>query len=66
MKNGTISLLIILQIVFLILKLCGIITWSWWIVLIPLYLEILWNIGWAISVDVVHRRLFKKLKKGDK
>ncbi len=59
MKNGTISLLIILQIVFLILKLCGVITWSWWVVLIPLYLEILWNIGWAIFLFIVHKRLFK-------
>lgn len=41
MKNGTISLFMILQIVFVILKLCGVITWSWWIVLIPLYLDIL-------------------------
>ena len=25
----------ILQIVFIVLKLCGVITWSWWLVMLP-------------------------------
>lgn len=29
-----------LQIVFIALKLCKVINWSWWIVLIPLWIEI--------------------------
>ena len=29
-----------LQIVFIVLKLCKVIDWSWWIVLIPLWVEI--------------------------
>lgn len=27
----------LLSIVFIILKLCKVITWSWWLVLLPLY-----------------------------
>lgn len=29
-----------LQIAFIILKLCGVITWSWWATLIPLWIEL--------------------------
>lgn len=34
MKLGFLS---ILGIIFITLKLCSIITWSWWLVLLPLY-----------------------------
>ena len=35
----------VLTIVFIILKLCGVITWSWWWVLSPLWISaILWVI----------------------
>ncbi len=41
MKNnesaGGIGFLGLLGIVFIVLKLCGVINWSWWIVLLPLY-----------------------------
>ena len=30
----------IVQIVFVILKLCGLINWSWWAVLIPLWIDL--------------------------
>lgn len=30
----------LLQIAFIILKLCGVITWSWWAVLIPSWVEL--------------------------
>lgn len=30
----------LLQIVFIVLKVTGLITWSWWMVFIPLYIEI--------------------------
>lgn len=30
----------LLQIAFIVLKLCKVITWSWWLVLIPLWIEI--------------------------
>lgn len=39
-SNGGVSLLGVVQIVFIILKLVGVITWSWWLVLIPLWVSI--------------------------
>lgn len=30
----------LLQIVFIVLKVTGLITWSWWMVFIPLWIEI--------------------------
>lgn len=43
--SGGIDFTDLLTIVFIILKLCGIITWSWWWVLSPLWISaILWVI----------------------
>lgn len=30
----------VLQIIFIVLKLCNLIAWSWWAVLIPLWIEL--------------------------
>lgn len=35
------NLLTILGILFIILKLCAVIDWSWWLVLLPIIIEIL-------------------------
>lgn len=35
-----ISLLGVLQIVFIVLKLCGLIDWSWWKVFIPMWIDL--------------------------
>ena len=35
-SGGSFSIASILTIVFVVLKLCGVITWSWWWVLSPL------------------------------
>lgn len=40
--NSTNFLLSLLGVVFITLKLCNVITWSWWLVLLPLYG------GWAL------------------
>lgn len=32
-----VGILDVVQIVFIILKLCGVINWSWWVVLLPLW-----------------------------
>lgn len=39
---GSISPLHALQLIFITLKLCHVIDWSWWCVLIPLWFLILW------------------------
>jgi len=38
--GGGMGLLGVLQVVFIVLKLCKVITWSWWLVLIPLWIEL--------------------------
>lgn len=37
--NGGVGFMGLLQIVFIVLKLCGVIGWSWWLVLLPLIIE---------------------------
>ena len=48
--SGGIGFADLLTIVFIILKLCGIITWSWWWVLSPLWIS---AILWVILVIIV-------------
>ena len=48
--SGGIGFTGLLTIVFIILKLCGIITWSWWWVLYPLWIS---AILWVIVVVIV-------------
>lgn len=47
---GSVGIAGTLTIVFIILKLCGIITWSWWWVLSPLWIS---AILWVILVVIV-------------
>ena len=46
-KNKSVGLgvLDIVQIVFIILKLCKLINWSWWVVLIPFWISLIMIIG---------------------
>ena len=46
-KNKSVGLGVIdiVQIVFIILKLCKLINWSWWIVLIPFWITLIMIIG---------------------
>ena len=39
--NGGIGFTGMLQIAFIVLKLLGVITWSWWLVLTPIWVSIL-------------------------
>lgn len=49
-KTSGVGFTVLLTIVFIVLKLCGIITWSWWWVLSPLWIS---AIGWVILLIVV-------------
>lgn len=40
-KGSSISFMGLLQIVFIVLKLCGVIHWTWFWVLSPIWLEII-------------------------
>lgn len=48
--SGGIGFTSLLTIAFIVLKLCGVITWSWWWVLSPLWIS---AIGWVILVVIV-------------
>lgn len=39
MTNGGVGFVGLLQLVFIVLKLCGVIAWSWWLVMLPLIIE---------------------------
>lgn len=45
-----------LQIVFIVLKLCDIITWSWWLVFTPLWI----NLGIAVIVLLISYSYYLK------
>lgn len=40
MKEGGLGISMILFLIFMILKLCGVITWSWWWVTAPLWIPL--------------------------
>ncbi len=48
-KTSGVDFTDLLTIVFIVLKLCGIITWSWWWVLSPLWIS---AIGWVILLII--------------
>jgi len=39
-SNGGVGFFGLLGLLFIALKLCGVISWSWWFVLMPIYLPI--------------------------
>lgn len=39
-SSGGMGALGVLQIIFIVLKLLNLITWSWWVVLIPLWIDL--------------------------
>ena len=53
--NG-VSGLSVLLIVFIVLKLVGVISWSWWIVLIPLWIGIGLSIIGIFAIAAIRRR----------
>ena len=49
------GILEVLTIVFVVLKLVGVITWSWWTVFIPMYIAVVWYViilGLQIAIFV--------------
>ena len=64
-RSGGIGFTGVLTIVFVVLKLTGTITWSWWWVLSPLWIStILWIIMAIIALlalKVINNRLSKKI-----
>ena len=61
-KNITVSsgmsVGVILSIIFLVLKLCGVVTWSWWIVALPMLIE--FGLAVLITMIVIIAVLYKR------
>jgi hypothetical protein len=53
MKEGGISLGTVLFIVFLVLKLTGTITWSWWWVTAPLWIPVAITVAFLIISGLI-------------
>ena len=54
-KSSGLGILAVLQIVFLVLKLTGLIDWSWWLVLVPLWTDI----GFALLFIILALIIYK-------
>lgn len=63
-QRGGVSLIGALFLVFLILKLTGVIAWSWWWITAPLWISsILWFLVLAATVIVIAFIAFYRTKK---
>lgn len=51
--SGGTSLSTLLTVAFVVLKLCGIITWSWWWVFSPIWIPIVLGIGISAFVLII-------------
>lgn len=65
-RTGTDITLSLLLVAFVVLKLCGVIDWSWWWVLSPLWipLSILIQILLVVGVIKLASVIARKMKKG--
>ena len=52
-SSGGIGVCTVLFLIFLVLKLCGVITWSWWWVTAPLWIPVALFLGVCLVVFVV-------------
>lgn len=54
-KSSGLGILVVLQIVFLVLKLTGLIDWSWWLVLVPLWADIGIGLLFIILAFIIYK-----------
>ena len=68
-NSGGVSFLHVLTFIFIILKVAGVVTWSWWVVLLPSLFYFLAMLGVMLVVGAVALVMFDKNKdkyKGNK
>ena len=54
-KSSGLGISAVLQIVFLVLKLTGLIDWSWWLVLVPLWADIGFGLLLIILALIIYK-----------
>ncbi|MGJ8731388.1 hypothetical protein ACRW9N_13165 [Listeria aquatica] len=59
------GLLEILTIIFVICKLIGVISWSWWLVFLPEIIAICWYVFWIVIYVLCFKKTKKELYKWD-
>jgi Flp pilus assembly protein TadB len=58
-SNGGIGFAGLLTVAFIVLKLCGVIAWSWWWVLSPIWISFLFVIAILIVIGIIYLFLEK-------
>lgn len=54
-KSSELGILAVLQVVFFVLKLIGLIDWSWWLVLVPLWVDIGFGLLYIIIALIIYK-----------
>lgn len=62
MENSNVSFLHVLTFIFIILKVAGVVSWSWWVVLLPSLFYFLAMLGVMLVVGAVALVMFDKNK----
>ena len=62
MENSNVSFLHVLTFIFIILKITGVVTWSWWVVLLPSMIIFGLILGMILGVGTVALVMFSKNK----
>ena len=61
-NSGGVSFLHVLTFIFIILKVAGVVTWSWWVVLLPSLIYFGLILGVMLGVGAVALVMFSKNK----
>ena len=61
-NSGGVSFLHVLTFIFIILKVAGVVTWSWWVVLLPSLFYFLAMLGVMLVVGAVALSMYDKNK----
>ena len=62
MENSGVSFLHVLTFIFIILKVAGVVNWTWWVVLLPSLFYFLAMLGMMLVVGAVALVMFSKNK----
>ena len=62
MENSGVSFLHVLTFIFIILKVAGVVSWSWWVVLLPSLIYFGLILGMILGVGAVALVMFSKNK----
>lgn len=65
-RSSGIGILGVLEIIFIILKLVSVINWSWWLVLIPLWIDIGIFVVYLIVYFIAYKHSYNKKDKSEK